>query len=214
MNENQRYINWQLFKWIGWIAFFGLFFFMRMCQGDTTVKKNTIPEIKGKFETNKVDHEPIIISNKETKFVYLKQDASLKKTIDSLLDQTEKMKKDFAKMPDTVKIIEYEKAIQLNEFSKKVEDDTIIIDIHGASRGTIENLFVDYTVKKREIDIPVKKKIGVYFGSEIGTNTNLNQFTYKLNLGVQNKKGTIYTTSYQKTSSNNYILIGMNFKLL
>ena len=72
---------------------------------------------------------------------------------------------------------------------------------------------IDYTVKEKKIIVPIKKKIGVYLGAEAGSNFDLNQFTYKANLGIQNKKGTIYKASFQQIGSEKYGLVGMDFKI-
>lgn len=66
---------------------------------------------------------------------------------------------------------------------------------------------MDFKRKK----IPINEKevvLRTLIGGEIGLNKELNQGTYKLNIGLQNAKNDIIRGSYQKIGTNEYFLVG------
>ena len=140
--------------------------------------------------------------------------------IDKLISESETKQKDFDKLfetstfkNDSLQKLLYAQAIQLNSFHETIDNDTVRIDAIGIMEGKIKTLKIDWKVKEKKITVPIKAKIGVYLGSELGANKDLNQFTYKANLGIQNKKGTIYRASYQRIANEDFGLIGVDFKL-
>ena len=185
------------------------------CNRNEKTKTVIVPEAKGKFEASKPTNMPIIdkSNNDKSKLTTKSKDAFYQKQIEALLTENEALINAYKDAPDTVKITKYEKAIELNNFFKVFNDTIINIKVNGIARGTVESLEVDYTVKERKIIVPIKKKISLYLGAEIGSNFDLNQFTYKANLGIQNKKGTIYKASFQQIGSEKYGLIGMDYKI-
>lgn len=222
ITEIQKYRNWQLFKWLGWVLL-SLFLLLKTCESNETITA-TIPEKKGKFEAVKPNHEPIgnieqfkkptIRKNLSNADKSKKEIDFLQSEIDALLQENKTLIDNFSKAPDTVKKTEYAKAIQLNEFSQTYNDSLVNIKAKGLVRGTVEKLGFEYKIKEQKIKLPIKKKIGVYLGSEIGINKDLNQFTYKANLGIQNKKGNIYRASYQRINNQDFGLIGFDLKIL
>ena len=185
------------------------------CSRNAEIKTVIVPEVKGKFEAAKPTNVPIIDKPNfdKSKPITKSNDAFYQKQIDALLAENENLINAFKDAPDTVKITKYEKAIELNNFFKVFEDSIATVKVNGTARGTIESLAIDYTIKERTIFVPIKKKIGVYLGAEMGSNFDLNQFTYKANLGVQNKKGTIYKASFQQIGSKKFGLMGIDFKI-
>lgn len=203
-------------KWLGWGLFIALLLSLKVCQKNN--KSMTIPEIKGKFEAVKPKNEPIGNSEqfKKSNFgknLSKKEIDFAQSEINRLLQENENLINHFSKLPDTIKITEYAKVIELNKFSQTYDDSLVNIKTFGIARGTVEKLGFEYIIKKQKVTIPDKNRIGIYLGSEIGTNKDLNQFTYKANLGVQNKKGNIYRVSYQRIANDNYGLIGVDFRL-
>lgn len=185
------------------------------CSRNAKIKTVIVPEAKGNFEAAKPTNVPIIDkpNSDKSKTTTKSNDAFYQKQIDALLTENEALINAYKNAPDTVKITKYEKAIQLNNFFKIFDDSLVNVKVNGTARGTIESLAIDYTIKERTIFVPIKKKIGVYLGAEIGSNFDLNQFTYKANLGIQNKKGTIYKASFQQIGSQKFGLVGMDFKI-
>lgn len=206
---------WQKNKWILYLALIVVIasFILDKCNNSEVII--TVPEVKGKFESQTPVHTIVKYDTiyKWSNSTTLKKDKFAQQEINRLIEENEKLVSQFSQLPDTVKIIKYAKSIEVKEFNSNLEDENIIIDISGLVSGEVKSIKSNYTIKEKKITVPIKAKIGVYLGSELGANKDLNQFTYKANLGIQNKKGTIYRASYQRIANEDFGLIGVDFKL-
>lgn len=169
----------------------------------------TIPKVSGKFEPKKPESKPIeIIQNpinevKKDGTVYVPNPLNEK-----LLMENEKLKSDYSKMSDSLKSKTYEKAIELNSFSSRFEDDNLLLNINGVVRGEVEEITPSYTIKERKVEITPKKTVfRLLAGAEIGSSIIAPKLNFKGNLMFQNRKGDIISTSYD---TNKNVWVGYN----
>ena len=208
INLQSPYIK-EFMKYLGWILLFIVLWF-KGCSGATPtpqIAKVIIPEVKGNFQAKKPVHEAI--SSRKERTVTGKEILQVENPINKkLIAENEKLKKDFAKANDSIKKLSFNKAIQLNKFSTKFEDENIVLNVNGVVRGEVKEVTPNYTIKKKEIEVPVKVKETVFrvlAGGAIGLNKKMNQATYKLDLNFQNRKGNIISVGYD---TDNKIWLG------
>ena len=208
INLQSPYIK-EFMKYLGWILLFIVLWF-KGCSGATPtpqIAKVIIPEVKGNFQAKKPVHEAI--SSRKERTATGKEILQVENPINKkLIAENEKLKKDFAKANDSIKKLSFNKAIQLNKFSTKFEDENIVLNVNGVVRGEVKEVTPDYTIKKKEIEVPVKVKETVFrvlAGGAIGLNKKMNQATYKLDLNFQNRKGNIISVGYD---TDNKIWLG------
>lgn len=197
-------------KYLGWILLF-IFLWVRGCSETTPspqIVKVTIPEVKGKFEAKKPVNIPIGQKVSKGETVYIKNEIDPK-----LIAENEKLKKDFAKANDSIKKMQFAKAIQFNKFSSDFEDENVVININGIIQGEVKEITPNYTIKAKKIEVSVKPKetvFGLLGGLEVGNNTKLDGFAVKANLMLQNRKGNIISGSFD---TNQNIWIGYHFSI-
>ncbi|WP_395073895.1 hypothetical protein [Flavobacterium sp.] len=215
---------WQKNKWILYLAIvvFIASFILDKCNNSEVII--TVPEQTGEtifiYPKNTPIEKDTILLRATKWYENKKQNNFLQSEIDKLISESETKQKDFDKLfetstfkNDSLQKLLYAQAIQLNSFHETIDNDTVRIDAIGITEGKLKTLKIDWKVKEKKITVPIKSKIGVYLGSELGANKDLNQFTYKANLGIKNKKGTIYRASYQRVANEDFGLIGVDFKL-
>ena len=125
-----------------------------------------------------------------------------------MIAENEKLKKDFAKANDSIKKLSFNKAIQLNKFSTKFEDENIVLNVNGVVRGEVKEVTPNYTIKKKEIEVPVKVKEAVFRllgGVEVGNTKTLDDLSFKGSVLFQNRKGNIISAGYD---TDNKIWLG------
>ena len=194
-----------------------LFFLFRSCQGNeesTVTAKVVVPEVKGKFEAKKPVHIPITNSVIKQYLTTEKPSFSRSQEVDKkLLAENEKLKKDFAKANDSIKQLSFNKAIQLNKFSTKFEDDNLVLNIDGIVQGEVKEITPNYKIKEKKIEVPVKVKETVFrllAGVEVGNTTQLDAFKLRANIMFQNRKGNIISGSFD---TNQTIWVGYNISI-
>jgi hypothetical protein len=116
-----------------------------------------------------------------------------------LVAENEALKLAFAKETDSLKKqLAYEKAVALNNFSTKFEDENIELNIEGVVQGEVKEISPSYKIKERKIETAVKEKqvaFRMLGGVEVGNTLVLDNFAVKANLMFQNKKGNIFSAS-------------------
>lgn len=202
----------EFFKCLGWpLLFISLWF--NGCTGNEraeTITKVTIPAVVGKFESKKPNHEPVLIKANSPQLENIKPIYRENPLNEKLLAENEKLKNDYSKMSDSLKAKTYEKAIELNSFSSKFEDDNLKINIEGIVRGEVQEITPSYIIKEKTIPVLIKQKEMVFRllgGIEIGNNLKLDNFSVKANLMFQNRKGNIFSGSFDTSQT---IWIGYN----
>jgi hypothetical protein len=181
--------------WLGWILFFIVLFF-RGCNPEPQFAekiKIQTKEVKGKtiIKTNIV-HVPITKKVRDTSGTgfYVAQ-------IDKLFEENNQMQLEFMKMDSIAKIQAYNKAIEINAFNERFQDNYIDAYVSGEVSGKIHAMKFDYTIKSQtmEVDLP-KVKNHLYLGVNVANNLQLNKPLFSAGLGLQNKKGNILNFSF------------------
>lgn len=200
--------------WSGWILLFIVLFFMKTCQPEPSFSKIEIPEKKGKFEGKKPDHveiTPKIIHTKENVYIKGEKVYIANPLNEVLLSENERLKLDFEKANDSIKKLLYDNAISINKFSTTFEDENLLLNIDGIVRGEVQEVTPNYTIKKQTISVPVKQTIFRLLGGvEAGNTMQLNQLSFKANVGFQNKSGDVLNIGYD---TQNVIWIGFSKSL-
>ena len=228
INLQSPYIK-ELMKYLGWVLLFIVLWF-KGCSGATPtpqIAKVIIPEVKGIFESKKPVHVPIVNQSNSTLLKnsvvkdYLttgKENLQVENPIDkNLIAENEKLKNDFAKANDSIKKLSFNKAIQLNKFSTNFEDENIIINVNGVVQGEVKEITPNYTIKKKEVEVPVKVKETVFrvlAGGAIGLNKEMNQAAYKLDLNFQNRKGNIISAEYLNIGGQEFGMVGYKHSII
>lgn len=207
----------KVIPWVGWVLF--IIYLLIKCDNE---KEITIPAVVGggKPITN-VLHVPVdrpievpkwykdVKKEKELFEDNKKLDERVKgyqKTVDSMAIA-------FSKLDSISKSNAYMEAIKLNRFSTEFEDDYLKLNIQGVVRGEVQEITPAYMIKEQKITIEDLRKRYLLFGGGAGISTNGNMFTGKINLSLQNKKGSLYTASFQRMGNQNFGLIEYNFRL-
>lgn len=189
-----------------------IFSWVKSCGSETAATKTQtviVPEKSGSFEPKKPDSKPLEIKQqpignvKKEGTVYISNPLNEK-----LLHENEQLKLDYSKMSDSLKAKTYEKAIELNSFSSKFEDDNLFININGIVRGEVQEITPSYTIKQQKIEAPVKESVfRLLAGAEIGSSIITPKLNFKANVMFQNRKGDIISTSYD---TNKNVWVGYN----
>jgi len=207
----------EFFKYLGWILLFAFLWFKGCSRPAETISTATVtvPAINGSFWTQKPKNTPIVINANNQANVQKGTNPAIENPIDTkLIAENEKLKQDFEKANDSIRKLQFSKAIQLNNFSSVFENDIIKININGIVQGEVKEVTPSYLIKERKMDVLVKAKetaFRVLAGMEIGNNTALNDFKAKANLMFQNRKGNVLTASFD---TNQTIWVGYNFSIL
>lgn len=173
-----------------------IFFLFRSCQGNESAMQTVkviVPEVKGTFNAKKPVNIPI--TNAVVK-EYLTTENPIN---EKLIAENEKLKKDFAKANDSIKQLSFNKAIQLNKFSSKFEDENLTLNINGIVQGEVKEITPNYTIKEKKIEVPVKIKetfLRVLVGADIEYKPGYIRPIFKANLMLQGKKGNILSFGY------------------
>jgi len=218
VNLHSQFLK-EAIKYLGWILLFCVLWFRGCNRSEipNSSKKVEVPEVKGKFEPKKPVHESV--SSKMERTATGKEILQVENPIDEkLIAENEKLKADFAKETDSLKKeILFNKVASLNRFSTDFEDENIIINIEGIVQGEVKEVTPGYTIKKKEIEVPVKQKETVFrvlAGGAIGLNKELNQAAYNLNLNFQNRKGDIISAQYLNVGGQEFGMVGFKKSIL
>jgi hypothetical protein len=183
INLNFEIPNW--IKWSGWVVAVVIILFFKACDPEPKFVTVKTPEIKGQFIGQKPDAEIIHDT------VYLKGNtvvkvnplnAELKYENSILIEQ-------FLIVDSINKVLLYEKAIAINKFSTKFDDEFLELNIEGIVRGEVQEITPNYKIKSRKLQVPIKIKqpyFSLRAGAEIGNNQNFDGFIYKGNIFINN----------------------------
>lgn len=192
-----------------------LLLWFKSCTG-STVKENLtveVPEVKGKFEPQKPNHEIIDIDHKKNNLIKANSPQLENPLIKVLANENSELLKQFSITKDSLtKLKLYNDAIKIQNFSSDFEDENIKLNISGIVRGEVQAVTPKYVMKSKTIEVPKQKEVvfRLLGGVEIGDNKQLNDFAFKGNLGFQNKKGNIITLSYD---TQQRVWIGYQFSI-
>jgi hypothetical protein len=184
------------------------FIFLNDCSNAPTVKPQiiTTPKIEAKFDPGKPIHTPVNFGQKVSK-----NDKSKNTLIPApIIIQNDSLLKSYQRENDLLKKeLLFKKAIQLNKFDTKFEDENLIININGIVQGEVQEITPSYVIKPQTIEVqPKEVKFRLLAGMEVGNNLEFNKPLFKANVGFQNAKGSILTASYD---TEQRIFIGYHF---
>lgn len=192
-------------------AFFLIYLFslIKQCSEpkETIPVKIEIPAKEGSFEK---PTEVIPGVQKKDSIVYIKG-----KTIYTENPINKKLAEDYLKVTDSIeKLRLYLNAIQEREATYVYDNEDLKLEVYTKTRGELLELKPKYIIKPQDIkaDIPIKQTVlAMYGGLELYNTSDLTNLTIKVDLGLQNKKGTIFTIGAD-TRSNFYV--GAKIKFL
>lgn len=201
----------EAFKYLGWVLLFAAFWF-RGCSHSAPspqIAKVNVPVQKGIFEAKKPENK--IINKPSSQRQENDKTSFIENPIDEkLIAENEKLKTDFAKANDSIKKLQFNKAVQLNEFSTKFEDENLVLNVNGVVQGEVKEITPNYIIKEKKIDVPVKQKetvLRLLGGLELGNSITLDAFKVRANLMLQNRKGNIISASFDTQQT---IWVGYN----
>lgn len=185
-------------------AFFIIYLFTLIKQ--CSEPKETIPvtiETPAKSGSFEKPTEVIPGVAKKDSIVYKKG-----KTIYTENPINKQLAEDYLKATDSIKRLKlYLDAIQEKDGTYVYDNKDLKLEIYTKTRGELLEIKPNYTIKPTEVkvDVPVKQTVfAMYGGLEILNNSNLNNLGVKAEVGIQNKKGTIFTVGAD-TRSNYYV---------
>jgi hypothetical protein len=183
INLNFEIPNW--FKWIGWIVAVLIVLLFKACNPEPKFVNVKTPEIKKQFDAKKPDAKPIHDT------VYLKENTVVKvNPLNAELKYENSILMEQFLIVDSInKVLLYKKAIAINKFSTKFDDEFLELNIQGIVRGEVQEITPNYKIKSRKLEVPIKIKqpyFSLRAGAEIGNNQNFDGFVYKGNIFINN----------------------------
>ena len=202
--NNIRIPEW--IKYFGWILAIAILLWVKSCSPEPKTKTVTItiPEKKGSFTPVKPT------SIKVTEYKLEKGDPIITENPlnKKLLEENKNLKDKFKSVSDSIKLVMFEEANQINQFSSKFEDDNLILNINGIARGEVKEITPSYTIKQQRASVLVENKLpGLRMrgGVEVGNTKTLDDLSFKGSVLFQNRKGNIISAGYD---TDNKIWLG------
>lgn len=168
-------------------------FLNRSCSKPTSkdnYQKFQTKEVVGKFETQK---NPKEIDSKKTYIYKPSKGKSIvtKNPIDSILIES------FIKAPDIVKTEMFVDQAQIRSYKNVFDNIDATVTIDTKVRGELLEMTPSYVFKSRLDSIKVKETtFAMYAGAGIYSSPDATKTGFKVNLRFQNKKGDLFSTSY------------------
>jgi len=186
-------------------------FIQRSCNNDKLPseekKEVVIPAKKGSFNSAK----PIKIHDTIIKDSIIFKDKKI--LIENQLDK--QLVIDYLKAKDSIKKLNlFMNAVKVNKYSTNFDNEDINLTIDSETTGTLNSVKPTYTIKERKAEVSIKKLESVfalYTGIEIYNNKDLNNPGAKVDLGIQNKKGDIYSLGFD---TNKNFFIGYKLRII
>ena len=202
--NNIRIPEW--IKYFGWILAIAILLWVKSCSPEPKTKTVTItiPEKKGYFTPVKPT------SIKVTEYKLEKGDPIITENPlnKKLLEENKNLKDKFKSVSDSIKLVMFEEANQINQFSSKFEDDNLILNINGIARGEVKEITPSYTIKQQRASVLVENKLPglrMLGGVEVGNTKTLDDLSFKGSVLFQNRKGNIISAGYD---TDNKIWLG------
>lgn len=195
-------------KYIPYIIIAVLIFLLwqKSCTGESKPQTVIVPEQKGSF-TERLNPEPIPASEKEYVYKYITKTDTVKITVESPVNEDLMAFYLASKNKDSL----YADAIGEREYNIVEEDSLLMTENHIKTQGHLMSFQQSYTIKPREVKVKPKETVlRLLGGFEVGNTTQLDNFTAKANLGLQNRKGNILSVGYD---TEERIWIGYDFSI-
>lgn len=203
-----------------------IFFQYEGCNSEKT-EISEIPEIKGKFEAVKPNNSKVELVNPKTKTIDKTVSKRLQKEYNFKTEEIERMANEMAQieaLADSLAEAEYlatkekNRLVELlkqcgtiNEVCQDFDNENFTANVSGTVfKNEVSKLKLEYTIKPRQIEKAVMK--GLFVGGEFGSNKDLDQFTYKIDLEYL-YKNKIYKSAYQRIGNEDFFLVGGSVKV-
>lgn len=200
MKTYTKYIPWAI------IVVLAILLWFKGCDkgGETVYIK--VPAKHGKFDTVK-EPEPIVRVQKEFVYRYITNNDTVEVTVENPIN--ERLLKQFAesKKKDSL----YADAIGEREYNIKQEDSLLITENYIKAQGKVLAFQQSYTIKPQKIAVKDPETVFRLLGGvEIGNSKELNDFSAKGSLMLQNRKGNIFSVGYD---TEQRIWVGYGFSI-
>lgn len=187
-----------------------LLFMQRSCSAQTTKRSETqeviVPEKKGEFT------KPTAIFREKSRGEKVKYKDIVIFTENPI--NKEMYEKYIVAKDSLTQVKMYLEAIEEREETQVFDNKDIRLEIQTKTRGQLLDLKPKYTIKEREERVQVRQKESVfalYIGGSVGTSTELDVLVPKIQLGLQNRRGDIFTVYYGIDKS---IGVGYTFRII
>lgn len=195
-------------KYIPYIIIIALAFLLwqKSCTGEPKQQTVVVPEKKGIFP-ERLNPEPIYIDRPVAVIKWDTVKFPVPNPVNQELIQAYQQAKDSLE-----RFKMYADAIGEREYNIVEEDSLLMTENHIKTQGHLLSFQQSYTIKPREVKVNPKETVLRLFGGfEVGNTTQLDNFTAKANLGLQNRKGNVLSVGYD---TEERIWIGYNFSIL
>ncbi len=184
-------------------------FLQRSCNNNIN-KTNTvitIPQKDGTFVKTKPH---------EIKYDTIIKDTIIYKDQKIIIDNTDKnIIKNYLTAKDSIaKLNVILNAAKIRKYKDTFDNDDITLTIESETTGTLNWIKPSYIIKEKTISAPIINKktvFALYGGIEISNNLKFSNPNIKVDIGIQNKKGDIFTGGYD---INQNIYIGYKKQLI
>lgn len=163
------------------------------------------PQKQGSFQS--IKPEPI----KVPKYIYKTLKGDTIELENPVNEELAYHYEELLKERDSIKLrLAYLDAIQIRKYKSEFEDKNLKVSVYSQTTGTLDSLSLDYVIKPDTIEVAVpKQSFALFLGG--GTYSNSKDLRFKLNLGVQTKKGNVIIGGYDPLNKN--VFLDYNFKI-
>ena len=167
-------------------------FLQRSCDNKSIIYKTKLVK---QFDTI---YKPVELPSKTiTKYKNIKGDVVyLPGKVDTIEIKT------FEKAPDTVKVTMFVDATKIRQYKNDFNDSIADISIFTETKGELLKIAPTITIKAR---LPEKKTVFALYGGGGLYLYNLEKPSYKLNLRFQNKRGDLFSGSYDPLTKSGFV---------
>jgi hypothetical protein len=175
-----------------------IIFLQRSCYSDNI-----------KYKTKLVKQFDTIYKPSEIKTKIITKYKNLKGNIVYLPGKVDTVEvKIFEKAPDPVKITMFADATKIRQYKNDFNDSIADVSIFTETKGELLKISPKITIKAR---LPEKKTVFAIYGGGGLYLYNLENLNYKFNLRFQNKRGDLFSGSYDPITKTGFIDYDLRF---
>lgn len=188
------------------IAVLLILLWQKSCSGKDEPVVITVPEKHGSFP-DVVNPDPIPAPEKEYVYRYITKTDTIEVITQNPINKELMDYYLASQSKDSL----YAEAIAEQDYHIPFEDSLIKTDSYIKAQGKVLSFKQDYTIKEQKIPYrPKETVLRLLGGFEVGNTIQLNDFSAKANIMLQNRKGNILSAGYD---TNERIWIGYNFSI-
>lgn len=187
------------------IAVLAILLWQKSCTGKVETVVITVPEKHGSFP-EVVNPEPLVIDRPYEIIKWKTETIEVQNPVNRELIIAYQLATDSLQ-----RLKLYAEAIGEQDYHIPYEDSLIKTDSYIKAQGKVLSFNQDYTIKEQKIPYkPKETALRLLGGIEVGNTLQLNDFSAKANIMLQNRKGNILSAGYD---TNERIWIGYNFSI-